>query len=237
MFEIARNLERTAAGFSPTVAVTIGLVAVTVGLFVWLGGLGFRKLLVAIVGAVAGGFCGFFVAHRNLPSAISSAAVAVVLALIFEHIFIIVLTAALAAVSSFVLLAALFNVDFGGNLKQAFLQMPAYTWPIIAALVVIFILAGSYLWRLTSALCCAILGTVLVFVGMILLLLHKGAAPVTYISSRTVFFAAVFVAMTAFGTVEQLLFCQPAIPQPGKTKQKTVADEEPDATGQSWRNR
>jgi len=237
MFEIARNLERTAAGFSPTVTVTIGLVAVTVGLFVWLGGLGFRKLLVAIVGAVTGGFCGFFVAHRNLTSAISSAAVAVVLALIFERIFIIVLTAALAAVGTFVVLAALYNVDFGGSLKQACLQMPAYTWPIIAALVLIFILAGSYLWRLTSALCCAILGTVLVFVGMVLLLLHKGAAPVTYISSRTVFFAAVFVAMTAFGTVEQLLFSHPEIPQPGKTKQQTVADEEPDAAGRSWRNR
>jgi len=237
MLEIAQNFERAAAAFSPTVTVTIGLVTVTVGLFIWLGGLGFRKLLVAIVGAVTGGFCGFFVAHRNLTSAISSAAVVAVLALIFEHIFIIVLTAALAAVSSFVLLAALFNVDFGGSLKQVCLQMPAYTWPIIAALVVMFILAGSYLWRLTSAFCCALLGTILVSAGMVLLLLHKGAAPVTYISSRTALFAAVFVAMTAFGTVEQLLFSQPEFPQPGKTKQKTVPDEETDAAGQNWRNR
>lgn len=237
MFKIAQNFERTAAGFSPTVTVTIGLVAVTVGLFVWLGGLGFRKLLVAIVGAVAGGFCGFFVAHRNLTSAISSAAVAAVLALIFEHIFIIVLTAALAAVSSFVVLAALHNVDFSDGLKQTCLHMPAYTWPIIAALVVMFILAGSYFWRFTSALCCALLGTILVFAGMILLLLHKGAAPVSYISSRTAFFAAVFVAMTAFGTVEQLLFCQPAIPQRRTKKHQTADEKRADAIQLNWRNR
>jgi len=85
--------------------------------------------------------------------------------------------------------------------------MPLYNWAIIAVLVVIFITGGFYFWRLTSALCCATLGTLLVFAGMILLLLYKGAMPVTGIYRRASLYAAVFIAMAAFGTIEQLLLC------------------------------
>jgi len=238
MLEIAHNFEQTARSFSPVVSVTLGLAAVTVGLFVWLGGLGFRRLLVALVGAVAGAIVGSFIACRNLISATASAAVAAALALIFEQMFISILAAASVAVVTFVILAGIYKADLSDGLKHACSQMPLYSWPIIAAVAAIFIAGGFYFWRLTSALCCAAIGTMLVFAGMILLLLYKGAAPVGYISSRGLFFAAVFVAMTAFGTVEQLLFCQPAGGRPAAKKRATdKKDQEPDAAPLGWRNR
>jgi len=238
MLEIAQDLEQTAASFSSVLSVTLGLVAVTAGLFVWLGGLGFRKLLVAIVGAVAGAVVGSFIACRNLVSATASAAVAVVLALIFERIFITILAAASAAVVTFVILAGVYEADLSNGLKQACLQIPLYGWLIIAAVAAIFIAGAFYLWRVTSALCCAAIGTLLVFAGMILLLLQKGAAPVGYIASRGLFFAAVFIAMTAFGTFEQLLFCQPTGGRPAAKKRATnQKDQETDAAPMSWRNR
>lgn len=237
MLEIAHNFERAAAGFSPVVSVALGLVAVLVGLFVWLGGLGFRKLLVAIVGATGGAFCAFFIIGQNIiPAMAAAAVVAACLAVIFEQIFITILTAVLAALVSFLISVELHKADFSHGLKHACSQLPIYCWPIIAAVLIIFVVAGFYLWRPTSALCCAALGTILVFAGMILLLLHKGTRPVSYISSRSSFFAAVFVAMVAFGTLEQLLFCKPPKWQPW-TKRRAQSTPDPDAEHIDWRNR
>jgi len=66
MLEIAKNFEQMATGFSPIVLIAPGLVCVVVGLFIWLGGLGFRRPLAAVVGAVSGGICGFFITDRNI---------------------------------------------------------------------------------------------------------------------------------------------------------------------------
>jgi hypothetical protein len=236
MFEIAQDFERAATSFSPVITVVLGLACVVVGLFVWLGGLGFRKLLVAIVGAAAGAICAFFIIGKNFMPAMAVAVIAAGLAVILEQIFIAVLTAALAALSTLFVIGHLYEVDFANGLKHACTQLPIYCWPIIAAVLIIFVVAGFYLWRPTSALCCAALGTILVFAGMILLLSHKGTRPVSYISSRSSFFAAVFVAMVAFGTLEQLLFCKPPKWQPW-TKRRARSTSDPDAAHTDWRNR
>jgi hypothetical protein len=238
MLEIAQNFEQMAAEFSTIVLIASGLACLIGGLFIWLGGLGFRKLLVALVGGLAGGICAFFLAGQNVIPALVSAALAACLAVVFERLFITIVTAALAAVFAFAVLAEVYNADFSNGFKHACLQMPLHSWAIIAALIVIFILAELHLWRLTSALCCATLGTMLVFAGMILLLLYKSAAPVSYISARGLFFAAVFVVMIAFGTIEQLLFCPLAKGQPIIKKQVSKSSEEtPDEESSSWRNR
>jgi hypothetical protein len=237
MFEIIGHLEEATAGFSPTVAIAIGLVAVTAGLFVWLGGLGLRKLLVAIVGAVAGGLCAYFITGRSLPPTLISAAVGAAVAVTFEQILITAVAALLAALCTFAAFAYLFSPDFTEGLGRACLQLPAYCWPIMAVVVVVIVAAGAYLWPLTSAMCCAALGTILIFAGMIMLLMQKGAGPVTYIDGRGLFFAAIFAAMVAFGTLEQLLFCKLPAARPTATKRKSAGGDESDAESGDWRNR
>ena len=273
MLEIAQNFEQTAASFRPVVLIGPGLVCVIAGLFVWLGGLGLRRLLAAVVGAVGGGIFGFLIISRNTTSVMISAGVAAIIAIIFERTFITILTAALAAVIGIAVLAGPyiensqeqmlnyypFNQDkisnrspyinlhesihilkvhivfFTNEIKQACLQMPVYNWAVIAVLVVIFIVGGFYFWRLTSALCCATLGTLLVFAGMILLLLYKGAAPISSISRRTSFYAAVFIAMIAFGTIEQLLLCKRARRQSIRKRQANEDKEGRAETRPNWR--
>jgi len=64
MLEILQDFESAVGGdvgLSPLVLIGPGLVCVIVGLFIWLGGLGFRKLLVAVVGVIIGSMCGFFI--------------------------------------------------------------------------------------------------------------------------------------------------------------------------------
>lgn len=270
MIEIFQNFEQTAVRFSPSVLMGPGLAAVLVGLFVWLGGLGFRKLLIAVAGAVSGGICGFFIVGRNIMPAMVLASLAAVIAIIFERVFITILSAALAAVFGFAFLARpyvgiseeaiptnqsrisaqspalsigesvqlmkTYTVDVSNKIKRACSQMPVHNWVIILVLAVVFIVAGFYLERLASALCYSTLGTMLIFTGMILLLLYKGSEPISGICSRPLFYGGIFVAMAAFGTIEQLLVCQPAKRHGTRKKEASKQAEKGEGSKRGWRS-
>ena len=271
MLEIFQDFEQAAARFAPVVLIVPGLAAIIVGLFIWLGGLRFRRLLVALIGAITGGICGFFLISRNFIAATLAAGIAALIAIIFERLIITILLAAIVTafglaillgpyiqavepakpvspdkianqdstvtISQSIEILKAYAIDFTGRIKSALAnsQMPAYNWAIIAALAVIFTVAGFWLWRLASALCCAVLGALLIFVGMILLLLYKGSAPITKIAASTSFYAAIFIAMTAFGTLEQLLLCRRE-ERKSKRKKRISPDElEPEQSTRSWR--
>ena len=271
MLQILQDLESAiggTAGLSPVVLLGPGLVCVIAGLFIWLGGLGFRKLLLPTAGAITGAVCGFFIIGQNLISVVFSAALAAGIATILDRLFIAILTAALAAVFAFVVLAGpyiensqqaairpggmsaqgtaisvresaeimkAYIIDVGQRIKHAGLQMPVYHWAIIMVLALIFIVAGFSLWRLAMALCCSVLGTILIFAGMILLLLYKGAVPVSIICSKSSYYATAFIAMTAFGTIEQLLLCKHPKTHSGRQRRISKNKEGPDRTKESWR--
>jgi hypothetical protein len=271
MLEIARQLEQTAVWFNSVVLIGPGLACVLLGLFVWLGGLGFRRALVAIVGAVSGGICGFFISGRNIVTATVSAGLAAVIAIMLERIFIAILAGVLAAILGFAVLAKPYigiedslkrypeyeteNItmsldtqlsveiakryiaEFVTEIERIFSQMPVYNWVIIAALAVVFIAAGFFQLRLASAFCCAALGSILIFAGMILLLLYKGAAPISRICQNQLYYLGVFAAMTAFGTTEQLLFCQRIKERLTRKKGKSKDGKEPEKISMFWRNR
>ena len=272
MLEILQDFESAIGGgvrLSPLVLVGPGLAAVIAGLFIWLGGLGFRKLLVAVAAAICGGICGFFAIGQNIISTAFAAVLAAALAMVFERIFIAILTAAVAAVFAFVVLAGPYIenskgpdplsrgeisdqgtavgvresaekmkahiIEAGQRIKHAGLQMPVYNWAIIIVSGLIFIVAGFSLWRLASALCCSVLGTVLIFAGMILLLLHKGAVPVSIICSKSSYYATTFIAMIAFGMIEQLLLCKRKKSRSAGKRQMHKNQQEPDQKKKSWR--
>ncbi|MHC4395451.1 MAG: hypothetical protein ACYS1A_07315 [Planctomycetota bacterium] len=208
--------------------------SVLVGLFIWLGGLGFRKVLVALVGVVGGGAYGFFTPERNVMLILVCVAVTVVIALIFERIFITIMAIVLAVALSFGVLSEV-CVEEMGDLEHAFSQMPIYSWVIMSALVVFFIAAGFFFRRLTSALCYATLGTILVFAGMILLLSYKGSGPVNYIRRNPSFYIIVFAAMAGFGTIEQLLLFKFAKKKLAEKKQADKPAEKSEKKPSSWR--
>lgn len=87
---------------------------------------------------------------------------------------------------------------------------------------------GFFFSRLIPALCSTVLGTLLVFAGMILLLLYKGSAPITHINDRQSFYAAVCIAMIAFGTITQLLLCRPVGQKATAKKHPHHTYQEPD---------
>ncbi len=264
MLEILQNFESAVSGptrLSGLVLIVPGLVAIIVGLFVWLGGLGFRKLLGGLVGAIIGAICGFFLISRHVITTAISSGVAALASIIFERLLIAVLLAALAAVLSFAVLVQpyietadavavnqsqikshdstrsiqesietikAYAVSFSKTVRNVCSQVPLYRWAIIAALTAIFFAAGFWLWRLASALCFSVLGTSLIFVGMILLLLYKGSKPITKIDNRSSFYAIVVIAMIIFGTFEQLLLCKLTKERSIRKKQANKDKQEPE---------
>lgn len=267
MFEIARQLEQTAVYFNPVMLIGPGLACVLLGLFVWLGGLGFRKVLAAIVGAASGGIGGFFISGQNIMTTAISAGLAAVIAVVLERVFITILAGVLAAILGFAVLAGpyienageatsvewdksrnistrqtietaeVYIARFAAETERIFSRMLVYERAIIAALAVIFAAAGFFLRRLTSAFCCAALGTILIFAGMILMLLYKGAAPISRICQNQLYYIGIFAAMTAFGMTEQLLLCQRIRERLTRRKGKSRDEEEPETVSEDWRGR
>jgi hypothetical protein len=243
MFQIFQIFERTSGRINPIILIAPGILAVIAGLIVWLGGLGFRKVLSAILGAIIGWVVGFFIIGKSMIAASVLAVAAAVTATVLNRMIIVILAVSLAVTFGLVVAdlggpylgiteqadpvfqnpvssdGTVLNVTesinaikayiigVGDQVQQTVLQMSYIGWAIIGVTIIIAIVALVYLWNLTSALCSAVLGTLLIFAGMVLLLLFKGAMPVTVIDRKAPFFAAVFGAMVAFGTIEQLVLC------------------------------
>ena len=80
--------------------------------------------------------------------------------------------------------------------------------PTIASVAALIVIGGGVAMpRFVAAVTCASLGTLTVFAGMILVLLYKGARPLTGICEKSMFFLLTVLAMVVFGTFVQLLLC------------------------------
>jgi len=267
MLDVLQNFEQTATQFRATVLLVPGVAALLVGLFIWLGGLGLRRLLIALVGAVVGGMCGLFVIGRSLILTVVCTCLGALFAIILQRIIIALLAAALVAILAFAILGKPYLLTAGQGrplsppaaqngprlsvsesiektkayalecasiARRAGAAMPIRNWAIIAVLTLASAAVAFVFWRLFSALCCATLGTMLIFGGMILLLVWKGSAPITGLSSRGTFYGGVFVAMAAFGTLEQLLLCRRE-KKPAKESKTDKQPQDAERTKHSWR--
>jgi hypothetical protein len=98
-----------------------------------------------------------------------------------------------------------FGLDAGDKIVQAGTRIPLYIWAIMAAAAAITLVLGTFLWRFISALFFSVLGTIVIFLGMILLLSYKGTEPFSHIRSKPFISGAAFLSTIAFGTIVQLL--------------------------------
>jgi len=105
MLELLKNLEKTAANLNPVVLLVPGIILLVVGLFIWLGGMKFRKSFSAFIGGLAGGLGGYLLSGRNPAFGCITAVVSMVLALLLKRIFISVLAAIIALAIGYFLVA------------------------------------------------------------------------------------------------------------------------------------
>lgn len=268
MLEVLESLERVAVRLSPIVLVLPGLALAALGLFVWLGGLGFRRPLMGLVGILTGGLLGYGLAGRHLLATVSSAVSLTFVATIFQRFFAAALLAVLAGTAVFLMLAepaphvretteaevgnqtgaeARLSVreslelveshwlDLTTKVRHAAAQLGILSWVIVAGVGLGLLAFGFVSRRLGDAISCAAAGASLVFAGLVLLLMFKGAGPVTRIEGRPAFYGLVFGSMVGFGTLEQLLLC----PRDESTRQAESKTDKarPTETKRRWRTR
>jgi len=270
VFEILQNLESVATQFTPLVLIAPGVISVICGLFIWLGGLGFRKLLLALVGAIAGAGLAFYFSDHNIIMVLFAAVIGSVITLVFERILITLLATALIGAVALAILVTPYSKDtphessgrqdqvqyhssdiggveaihithnhartFFANFKDAAKRIHASGWVLVGAVALAVILLGRFFWRLTSALFFSLLGTMLIFGGMVLLLCFKGSAPISAIGARAAFYGVVFAAMVTFGTAEQIILCK-VCTRDGMQKGPDQNDRRRKPAKTTWRTR
>ncbi len=116
MIEVFKSFEQVAGRFNPLVLIVPGLVLVALGLFIWLGGLGFRRALFALLGAFAGGVTVLLAVSENGIVAGASALVVALLAAMFQRAFTALLLGLLSLAISFVILAYPYLQEHHGTL-------------------------------------------------------------------------------------------------------------------------
>jgi uncharacterized membrane protein len=99
-------------------------------------------------------------------------------------------------------------------------------WVVLLGTAVVVTTLAILLSRLAVAVCCASLGAGLSLVGMVLLLLYKGAEPVTAITQRGTFYAAIFGAMVLIGAFVQLVLFGRMRPGPAAAKRDSQPQTE-----------
>jgi hypothetical protein len=256
MLETMQNLESVlgpAARDYPLYAIAPGSAAVVAGLFVWLGGLGLKKILMAIGGAAVGFAAGYFVIGRDVIQAAVLAVVVAAIAVIFERVYFALLTALFVAGFGLIFLVGqhinteiaqedieawnatngsddsseqlnAYLLEISETLRQVGSEIPVYKWLLVLILTIIALVGGFVFRRLAAAASFSVLGTLLIAAGLVSLLLYKGATPLTWACDRPLMYAGIFAGMAAFGTVEQLLFCRGGFIKPTK-KTKTEGDD------------
>jgi hypothetical protein len=269
MVEVLRSFEGVAGRFPSLVLIVPGLALTVLGLFVWLGGLGFRRALFAVLGATAGGFAALLFLSRNGTIAGVLAFGAALLAMLFPRLFTALLLGGLSLVLVFFVLARPGLAEYHGTLiagpdpghsgpkltvpesldvaKTYGLDladsicragnglMPAH-WAMLAAATAGMFALGAMFRSLGTALSCAILGTALIFVGLLLLLIFKGSTPIARMGNRPGYYGLVFAAMALFGTLEQLALCRRAETEALKSRSGKSPPRGRESK-RSWRNR
>jgi hypothetical protein len=130
-----------------------------------------------------------------------------------------------------------YGLDAADRVRAGAYALAPTRWAILAAAGFGLLIVKLYFERLATATACAVLGTVLVFSGLVLLLIYKGSAPVAHIEPQGSSYGLVLLGMAVFGTLEQLVVCRGP---KGETKAQGEEKGAPSGHGESghvWRGR
>jgi len=189
----------------PSLLLTLAAVTIAAGLFVWLGGLGFRKIMFVAIGLFFGAFCTLLSSGTNLFLAAAIIGICAMLALTLQETFLVLIASALAAgIGYFLLIRPYFHPSSNilAVIRQLTIGVPYYNWPILLALTAVPFVAAS--WLGASALFSSAAGTILILAGTIMALLNFDYPAVGYMTTRQDIYIAIIALATILGTIAQL---------------------------------
>lgn len=119
---------------------TLAVVTIAAGLFIWLGGLGFKKVMFVAAGLFFGAFCTLFFSGTNLFLAAAIIGAFALIALKLQDTFLVLIASAVAAVIGYLILIRPYfrpSSDILAIIRQLTIGVPYYNWPILLAVAVL----------------------------------------------------------------------------------------------------
>lgn len=230
----------------PSLLLTLATVTIAAGLFVWLGGPGFKKIAFVLAGAFFGAFCTLFSPGSNLFLAAALIGIFALLALKLQDTFLVLVASAFAAVIGYSFLIRPYfrpSSDIMPVIRQLAIGVPYYNWPILLAVTALPFAAIS--WQGASALFSSAAGAIILLAGVVMVLLNFGYPAVGYITTRQDIYIAIIALTTILGTIAQLWLLPKistrfaAARQTARAKVKKArarkGDPEPAAKSTTWR--
>jgi hypothetical protein len=185
---------------------TLAVVTIAVGLFVWLGGLGFKKTMYTIAGACVGAFCTLLMSGHNIPMAAAVVGICAVLAFTMQENFLMLVASAVAAVIGYSFFIRPYYRPSGNLLaviRQITVAVPYYNWPMLLAVTALPFAAVS--WKSASALFSSAAGTIIILAGTVMIFLDFGYPAIGYMTSERDMYIGVIALTTIVGIFVQLL--------------------------------
>jgi len=245
MFEAFQNLEQVSRYFAPQVVIFPGVLSLVLGLFIWLGGLRWNRLIAVLVGVLAGALLTYRITEYQIPTITFAVLVGGGLGMLFKRAAVVLAGVVIAAMAVLIIAAGpirettnpsppaknrLSDIDntterlniaeslwtinlyfryytgqIGNAVRKGAHSPEGLTFALTGGLVIAGF--GFFLPRFTVSAVCSVLGTGLIFIGMLLVLLYKGARPISHVYERAALYNTVIVVMIVFGTAVELLLC------------------------------
>ncbi len=189
----------------PSLLLTLAAVTIAAGLFVLLGGFGFKKVVFVATGLFFGAFCTLFSSGTNLFLAASVIGIFALTALKLQDTFLVLIASAATAVIGYLVLIRPYFLPSSNILaviRQFTISVPYYNWPLLVAVTALPFAVISL--RGASAIFTSAAGTILILAGTVMALLNFGYPAVGYITKKQDICVAVLALATIAGTIIQL---------------------------------
>ncbi len=269
MYELLIRIETICMEAPLPTLLGVGAVATIAGLLLWLAGTYFSSVIIGLLGAAVGSFCGLLISQWfDLSSLISmgvGAAVFCAAAVLLRNIIIIVLAiiifalAAGTAYSSIILgspvqqqeaeLEPMFVSSFSemdtttrlsyvneisteqdgffdklkALLKDTMSSMSPFKWKLLLSIVVGGLGGLLLVWfikKFVIALCCSVVGALLVLVGVENLLMAAGFQMCNAFGGHRFALSVTYFTMVGIGAVVQLIIARSQKPEEAESKVK-----------------
>jgi hypothetical protein len=246
MMNFLMRFQNRVTDLPPAILLTLAIVILAAGVFVFLGGLGFKRIMFVAIGAFFGAFSSLFYAETNPLLDAALIGIFSLLAFKLQDTFLVLVASAFAAVIGYSLLIRPYyrpSNNILAVIRQITIGVPYYNWPILLAVTAAPFALIS--WQGASAFFTSTAGAFFIFAGAIMISLHSGFAAVGYMTSKKEIFMEAFALAVIIGTFLQLWLLPKisarfiAVRKAAKTKNKKVkaAKDEPEIIRKSttWR--
>jgi hypothetical protein len=200
--------EYRAAKVPPVTLMAAAIVMIVLGLFVWFGGFGYKKILYIIIGAFCGAACAISITGANYLLALALMAGGAMLCFKLQETFLSFVIAVLAATYGYsVLISPYFRAtrEVVDVLRQIAIGVPYYNWPILLGVVLMpFAITASW-FAGASAGFSSLTASIMFLAGAIMILKLFGFGAAAMISSNVEIVIGILAGVTAIGMVIQLL--------------------------------